>query len=129
VHGVSRDKARHLAWLVARHQANHTAFMKHLDEFALDRPLDNLEQVFSKLSARDPHDGSVTDRCTRCTLTVRTPRIEAAKEGTLRRTLPFDPTFPPSTGMPARHRRFQDRSPLNLGSLWKPLPKIAADEA
>ena len=32
---VSSDKARHLAWFVSWHEADQTAFVRHLDEFAL----------------------------------------------------------------------------------------------
>jgi len=67
---VSLDEARHFAWFVSRHEANQTAFVRHLDEFALQRTLDNLEQVFSKLRAGDLHDGSVSQKRTLCTLRV-----------------------------------------------------------
>ena len=40
---VSLDEARHLARLVSRYKANKTVFVYHLDEFALQRSLDNLE--------------------------------------------------------------------------------------
>jgi hypothetical protein len=56
---VSPDEARHLTWFVSWHKANQTAFVRHLDELALQRALDNLEKVFSKLCAGDLHDPSV----------------------------------------------------------------------
>ena len=63
---VSLDQARHLAWFVTRYKANKTAFVRHLDEFALQRSLDNPEQVFSKLCAGDLHNRSVPSQRTQC---------------------------------------------------------------
>jgi uncharacterized protein (TIGR03435 family) len=59
VERISLDKARHFAWFVSRYKPNNTAFVRHLDKFALQGPLDNLEQVFSKLFAGNRQDFSV----------------------------------------------------------------------
>ncbi|MCX6606548.1 MAG: hypothetical protein NTV52_23560 [Acidobacteria bacterium] len=42
---VSLDQICHFARSVDRHKANRSAFVKHLDELALQGPLDDLEQI------------------------------------------------------------------------------------
>ena len=83
--GISLDEARHLAWLVSRHQANYTPFVEHLDEFALYRSLENLEQVLAKLNARDLHDRGVPHVRTLCTPQTHT---SSARNGRTTRAWP-----------------------------------------
>jgi hypothetical protein len=52
---IAQDEARQLARLISGYEADEAAFVRDLDELALQSTLDDLEQVFAKFGASDLH--------------------------------------------------------------------------